>query len=159
MSYRIAPFAILIALSAGGCSALDANGEGEAAKKQAAFEQRVEATVRAILRDPDSARFSDVKAYPDAGVACGKVNAKNAFGGFAGDDNFAYADGRAALASSNPDAWGGYSNACGVAMKEDALHRLQDARQTLASSGAPLEEREEQEDDIDRQIAALQNDS
>lgn len=159
MSYRIAAFAILIALLVGGCSALDANGGSEAAEKQAAFEQRVEATVRTILRDPDSAKFSEVKAYSEAGVACGKVNAKNAFGGFVGDDNFAYADGRAALASSNPDAWGRYSNACGVAMREDALHRLQDAKQTLASSGAPLDERKEQEDDIDRQIAALQNGS
>lgn len=157
MTYRIAPFALLIALFVGGCSALDADGGSEAAEKQAAFEQRVEATVRAILRDPDSAKFSEVKAYPDAGVACGKVNAKNAFGGFVGDDNFAYADGRAALASSNPDTWGVYSNACGVAMKGDALHRLQDAKRTLATSGAPLDERKEQEDDIDRQIAALKN--
>lgn len=157
MTYRIAPLTFLIAFAVGGCGALDPSAGTEVTEKQAAFQQTVEGAVRAILRDPDSAKFSEVKAYPDAGVACGKVNAKNAFGGFVGDENFAYADGRAALASSNPDTWGIYSNACAVAMNGDALLRLQDAKRTLAASGAPLDERREQEDDIDRQIAALKN--
>ncbi len=41
------------------------------------------------LRDPDSARFSDVEAFlPDKAV-CGKVNSKNGYGGYGGDHDFA----------------------------------------------------------------------
>ena len=41
-----------------------------------------EDAVKAELRDPDSAQFSDVVS--EAGVACGFVNAKNGYGGFSG---------------------------------------------------------------------------
>ena len=41
-----------------------------------------EEVVRLEMRDPDSAQFSEVATAP--GVACGFVNAKNAYGGYAG---------------------------------------------------------------------------
>lgn len=41
-----------------------------------------EEAVRSEMRDPDSAEFSNVATAP--GVACGFVNAKNAYGGYVG---------------------------------------------------------------------------
>jgi hypothetical protein len=56
----------------------------------------VEAAVRPMLRDPQSAVFSNLTATNDrktgkspAGlVICGQVNAKNGFGGYTGNKNF-----------------------------------------------------------------------
>lgn len=55
-----------------------------------------ESQIKEALKDPDSAKFSDVWFSPDAnngkprtsGYVCGKVNAKNAIGGYAGDSAF-----------------------------------------------------------------------
>lgn len=41
------------------------------------------------LRDPDSARFSQVRVTRP-GVVCGQVNGKNAFGAYAGAEPFVY---------------------------------------------------------------------
>lgn len=48
----------------------------------------VEAAVRNRLKDPDSAVFRDVLFDKLYGVACGKVNAKNGFGGYTGFSQF-----------------------------------------------------------------------
>ncbi len=55
----------------------------------------VEMVVKQHLRDPDLARFGSIKAYSDrklnskqVTVACGSVNAKNAFGGYTGSKDF-----------------------------------------------------------------------
>lgn len=47
---------------------------------------RVEEAVKSSLRDPDSAKFYDLIARGNAAMVtvCGEVNAKNAFGGYAG---------------------------------------------------------------------------
>ncbi|WAJ29331.1 hypothetical protein [Antarcticirhabdus aurantiaca] len=48
---------------------------------------KVEAAVRKKLLDPDSAQFQDVRAsVSDSGLitVCGKVNAKNQYGGYSG---------------------------------------------------------------------------
>lgn len=42
--------------------------------------------VRASLKDPDSAQFTNDVTGP--GVVCGKVNAKNSFGGFVGPRSY-----------------------------------------------------------------------
>lgn len=50
------------------------------------------AQVSARLKDPASARFSNVHYY-DGGpveVVCGSVNSKNGFGGYTGDQTFIY---------------------------------------------------------------------
>lgn len=58
---------------------------------------RVERAVKNRLRDPGSAEF---KHY---GNGCGSVNAKNGFGGMAGDELFIVeSDGSATLQSQNP---------------------------------------------------------
>jgi hypothetical protein len=45
-----------------------------------------QATVSAELRDPGSAHFSGLGYHK--GVVCGRVNAKNGFGGYSGDRRF-----------------------------------------------------------------------
>lgn len=54
-------------------------------------------TVSGKLKDPDSAKFGDVKRKTTPNVAgeptdvvCGKVNAKNAYGGYTGAKGFVY---------------------------------------------------------------------
>lgn len=50
-----------------------------------------ESAVRAGLRDPDSARFSQVwtvKAAPSGLTVCGYVNARNGFNGYSGPQRF-----------------------------------------------------------------------
>lgn len=46
--------------------------------------------VRQQLRDPESARFSGVYVHrgPSGAAVCGRVNAKNGFGGYTGDSDF-----------------------------------------------------------------------
>lgn len=46
--------------------------------------------VRARLRDPDSARFDNVKTFAKAGkvVVCGRVNSRNGYGGMSGQQRF-----------------------------------------------------------------------
>jgi hypothetical protein len=60
--------------------------------------QRAEAAVRLQLKDPDSAKFSEIEQCGDAEAATGKVNARNGFGGYTGPREFAYANGEAAIA-------------------------------------------------------------
>lgn len=53
--------------------------------------ERVEAGVKEVLKDPDSARFSGFGASVSDGgtiVACGFVNAKNSLGGYTGRSPF-----------------------------------------------------------------------
>lgn len=53
--------------------------------------QRVEQAITAGLKDPESARFGkDMKLYgpPDKLLACGTINARNAFGGYVGESPF-----------------------------------------------------------------------
>lgn len=78
-----------LALSVAGCT-------GESSELRA---------VRAALKDPDSAQFQDVRtvAGPD-GVkrTCGRVNAKNAFGGYTGPKPFAVQGTQVVLESADP---------------------------------------------------------
>lgn len=68
--------------------------------------------VRAELKDPNAAQFRDVRAsYTEefGVVACGRVNAKNEFGGYAGFRRFVFGDGRVILEGRDnvADAWVG----------------------------------------------------
>jgi hypothetical protein len=49
-----------------------------------------EKSVRAGLRDPESARFRDVRRNTATGAVCGVMNAKNAYGGYTGEAPFIY---------------------------------------------------------------------
>jgi hypothetical protein len=53
--------------------------------------QRAEEQIKAGLRDPDSAQFSNERAHEDQRfgmVVCGLLNAKNSFGGYVGRRRF-----------------------------------------------------------------------
>ncbi|HFO1371966.1 hypothetical protein ACOAP4_29710 [Pseudomonas aeruginosa] len=64
------------------------------------------ASVREVLKDPDSAKFSgligvrSISAPPDKYSICGKVNAKNSYGGYTGFTRFAVLDSSVILADS-----------------------------------------------------------
>lgn len=47
-----------------------------------------EQTVKTDLKDPDSAKFRQVKHFRETGGTCGLVNAKNSMGGYVGDVRF-----------------------------------------------------------------------
>ena len=52
-----------------------------------------EQAVRSLLRDPDSAQFKELSiriGQDSKRYVCGQVNVKNAFGGYAGFDFFAF---------------------------------------------------------------------
>lgn len=61
-------------------------GDDTAEKEEAAI-----ANVKALLKDPYSAQFSNVHRCGDSPIFTGNVNAKNSFGAFTGDKTF-YAD-------------------------------------------------------------------
>src|SRR5262245_59954783 len=54
--------------------------------------EEAKAAVLKTLKDPDSARFTDIKHVymPGGGWVCGRVNAKNGFGGYDGPKVFLY---------------------------------------------------------------------
>ncbi len=45
--------------------------------------------VKEQLKDPDSAKFKNVKVSSASGYVCGEVNAKNSYGGYTGFTKFA----------------------------------------------------------------------
>ena len=59
-----------------------------------AWMERDKERIERILQDAESARFDDVYVsfYKDAPVTCGRVNAKNSFGAYAGFKDFLAAD-------------------------------------------------------------------
>jgi len=62
----------------------DASGEVRGAARDKAL-----VSLRGSLRDPDSAKFTDVKVFGvDDLSVCGFVNSKNAFGGYTGSQRF-----------------------------------------------------------------------
>lgn len=72
-------------------------GYAQAAKPDEPLVGRAKAAILAKLKDPDSARFSDVgrRITPNARgepteVVCGRVNSRNSFGGYTGPSAFVY---------------------------------------------------------------------
>lgn len=51
---------------------------------------RLTGSVRDQLKDPGSAKFRNLKVIEGAGILCGEVNAKNAFGAYVGFRKFAF---------------------------------------------------------------------
>jgi len=79
------------AVGSGGSSGIYAASE----EKEIAWMQAAESAVRERLTDPSSARFSGAQVHYFQGVpvACGYVNAKNSFGGYAGTSRYIYGGG------------------------------------------------------------------
>jgi len=75
---------IYLCLPLGGC------GDG--------FKQHVQERVKAQMIDPQSAQFSDDWYDSHRDIACGEVNGRNRFGGYAGRRLWAWGNGRAMIA-------------------------------------------------------------
>lgn len=92
--------------------------------------------VRAVLKDPDSARFSEVQTYGDGAemLACGMVNAKNSMGGYVGNTPFMISEGWLHLANAE--------NAAGIRACCQALYRASTSGQKVLpkadASGCPM---------------------
>ncbi|MCH4893979.1 hypothetical protein GO308_12725 [Sphingomonas sp. SFZ2018-12] len=82
----------LIVLAAAVLSACGENPAIRQAKK----------AVTAAMRDPESARFTDVRMCGRSNVVTGKVNGRNAFGGYTGAQDFYFGEGGVAFQGS-PD--------------------------------------------------------
>jgi len=95
-------------------------GRAEAAQKAAQDEEQAEieaaeTLVQSRLRDPESATFMGTKVVQvgkEKGV-CGFVNAKNAFGGMAGDQWFLVVGIDVSMADDGPRALDRISHICG----------------------------------------------
>jgi hypothetical protein len=83
-------FAALALASLAGCDAGSSNSERDPAEFKSWLIQKTQDGVKARLRDPSSAEFTDVHTttYQGADVVCGYVNAKNGFGGKTGSQKF-----------------------------------------------------------------------
>jgi hypothetical protein len=94
------------------------------------IKKEAEDAVKLLLRDPDSAqfryRYNDMEVFPDIGVVCGEVNSRNAYGGYAGFEDFAYVRGQgAALASDLGDRYLALQERCLNAIRAQT-HRLEE---------------------------------
>lgn len=90
------------------------SGYGDVAKQYGWISAGKE-QIKGVLKDPDSADFKDVHFYSGGGipVACGKVNAKNGFGGYTGFERFIAAGSVIAVTESMVEGglgpvWGKY---------------------------------------------------
>lgn len=121
--------------------------------KKVAFQTKVHDAVKRTLRDPESARFGEAGGYfPDDETACGEVNAKNAFGGYAGEDHFGYDHGRVELMSDDSSAWMALSKKCAVSAQKNTLVILKGLRETITSKTYPADRREKELPKLNRQI-------
>lgn len=139
-------------LSTAACDLLSAPTRDETEKPARQFKSDVEEEVRRTLRDPESAVFSGVQFYMESNVACGSVNAKNGFGGYAGKDDFVYADGVVALSSVDPDRWVSLSNRCIDAAYKSSIAILENAKRS-AMEMSPGTLRDQEVAKLEREIA------
>lgn len=70
--------------------------------KQYAWISEGKRQIQAVLKDPSSADFRNVRFYSGGGipVTCGEVNAKNGFGGYTGFERFVAAGSQIAVTES-----------------------------------------------------------
>lgn len=78
--------------------------------------QQIIDSVTSELSDPTSAEFDNITmgydpSNPSNSVLCGKVNAKNKFGGYVGFQNFSYINGDLKIETPDPSAGTNFSSA------------------------------------------------
>jgi hypothetical protein len=79
-----------------GCDQLGTSAPEKTAEELLSDE--AQSAVRQSLRDPESAQFRGAGfAYPDQGMVCGSVNAKNGFGGYSGFQKYVYRRGKGVI--------------------------------------------------------------
>lgn len=86
--------------------------------------REAEEAVRRLLTDPQSAQFSEMKQCGKSAAVTGKVNAKNAFGGYTGPQIFYYANHEAGVVGVLDDgAFLRAGEACNKAMSDALTHK------------------------------------
>ena len=91
------------------------------------FAEQVRGHVRGSLKDPESAKFQEVKAYAKEQVACGKVNAKNSYGGYTGFEDFSYYQGQSHLQSGDVTKYVVGAGRCTIASAKRSISEIQNA--------------------------------
>ena len=89
MNLSTPPSGAVSALLLSGCSSGEASPDVRQAESAQTIVDQARAAVLSSLRDPNSAEFRNVYANAK-NIVCGTVNAKNAFGGYAGFSAFWY---------------------------------------------------------------------
>jgi hypothetical protein len=59
-------------------------------REEVVLMKRATTAVHKSLRDPASGRFGPMSVYHNGDAVCGIINAKNGYGGYAGDNLFLY---------------------------------------------------------------------
>lgn len=78
-----------------------------------AYMDSVQRQVAGMMKDPDSARFSEVVLKDKSLAVCGKVNARNGYGGYGAEKKFVAADGMIyILDDKNSTGVSAYSEYC-----------------------------------------------
>lgn len=88
--------------------------------------------IAATLKDPDSAKFRGIKAYPAKGLVCGEVNGKNSYGAYSGFSPFFYDDGFAQIADVDGLFRPRYDELCIGAIREEGLAALDKTEKLIA---------------------------
>jgi hypothetical protein len=65
-----------------------------------------------VLKDPKSAQFSDITHRRGDRAVCGRVNAKNGFGGYTGPTRFIVLDGQPVVDDGGDDFGRQWASAC-----------------------------------------------
>ncbi|MDX3900414.1 MAG: hypothetical protein QHC40_07900 [Sphingobium sp.] len=105
------------------------------------FAEQVKENVRWGLKDPDSANFERVEAFAKEHVACGRVNAKNAYGGYTGYENFSFYNGNAHLQSDDLKAYLIGSTRCLIIHSERAIEDIKTDSLPQQDKKAMIDER------------------
>jgi hypothetical protein len=120
------------------------------------FAEEVMERVRMGLKDPESAQFKDLQVFPEANVACGKVNAKNSMGGYVGFEEFSYNLGSVHLESTDMRAKVDGTMMCLAAEAERAIVDLR--KSTAPNKEELIKSRQDQIDDLKRKAGILTSD-
>ncbi|MDD3467904.1 MAG: hypothetical protein PHE67_12210 [Campylobacterales bacterium] len=94
-------FGIVLLLFSGLMLSSDSNNKYDENSSTALY-ARAQIAVEKSLKDPDSAKFSNIKVF-DNNTVCGEVNAKNSFGGYTGGTLFVWDGTNVYLAESYID--------------------------------------------------------
>jgi hypothetical protein len=106
---------------------------GSCAKEPSVKEQLIadaKAAVAATLKDPDSAKFRGMKAYPGKKLVCGEVNGKNSYGAYSGFSTFFYDGGFVQIADHDSIFYPHYEELCFGALREEGKAALDRAERT-----------------------------
>lgn len=112
---------ISAALTVSGCADLSPDPKAD-------LIARAKIAAAAGLKDPDSAKFRNLLAYPDKKLVCGEINGKNSFGAYSGFSDFYYHNGYAMIADHDSIFRARLDELCMGALKDQGDAALKRAR-------------------------------